>query len=91
MITDKAGFQPLPFTIIFAFFNFIGFDAGKRICPRSVRLLSQCDLLIDLAGVSFIDGREKFLPFNILTLAPAFFSKFRLLSSHRRWDRFVIR
>ena len=38
-------------------------------------MLSQCDLLIDLAGVSFIDGREKFLPFNILTLAPAFFLK----------------
>ena len=71
----KLVFSLLPFTIIFAFFNFIGFDAGKRICPRSVRLLSQCDLLIDLAGVSFIDGREKFLPFNILTLAPAFFLK----------------
>jgi colanic acid/amylovoran biosynthesis protein len=27
--------------------------------------------LIDLAGVSFIDGREKFLPFNILTILPA--------------------
>lgn len=27
-------------------------------------------VVVDLAGVSFIDGREKFLPFNVLTLFP---------------------
>ncbi len=27
--------------------------------------------LLDVAGVSFIDGRERFLPFNVLTLLPA--------------------
>jgi colanic acid/amylovoran biosynthesis protein len=39
--------------------------------PASVRDLARCDALVDLAGVSFIDGREKFLPFNILTILPA--------------------
>lgn len=39
--------------------------------PRSVRELAESAALIDLAGVSFIDGREKFLPFNILTILPA--------------------
>ncbi len=39
--------------------------------PRSVRELAHSAALIDLAGVSFIDGREKFLPFNILTILPA--------------------
>ncbi len=39
--------------------------------PRSIRALAGSDLLIDLAGVSFIDGREKFLPFNVLTIWPA--------------------
>ena len=39
--------------------------------PESVRELSGSAALIDLAGVSFIDGREKFLPFNILTILPA--------------------
>jgi len=39
--------------------------------PRSVRELGESAALVDLAGVSFIDGREKFLPFNILTILPA--------------------
>lgn len=39
--------------------------------PRSVRELAESAALVDLAGVSFIDGREKFLPFNILTILPA--------------------
>ncbi|MET0067232.1 MAG: polysaccharide pyruvyl transferase family protein [Candidatus Thiodiazotropha sp.] len=43
----------------------------KRLLPACVGALDASDVLIDLAGVSFIDGREKFLPFNILTLAPA--------------------
>jgi colanic acid/amylovoran biosynthesis protein len=45
--------------------------ALRRLLPASVRTLDESDVLLDLAGVSFIDGREKFLPFNILTLAPA--------------------
>ena len=42
-----------------------------RFFPRSVRDLAASTALVDLAGVSFIDGREKFLPFNILTILPA--------------------
>ena len=45
--------------------------ACPRFFPRSVRELAESAALIDLAGVSFIDGREKFLPFNILTILPA--------------------
>jgi polysaccharide pyruvyl transferase WcaK-like protein len=36
-----------------------------------VRELAESVALVDLAGVSFIDGRERFLPFNILTILPA--------------------
>ncbi|HSK47721.1 MAG TPA: Coenzyme F420 hydrogenase/dehydrogenase, beta subunit C-terminal domain, partial [Coriobacteriia bacterium] len=43
--------------------------------PRSVRDLASSSALVDLAGVSFIDGREKFLPFNILTILPAMLLK----------------
>ncbi len=43
--------------------------------PGSVRELAQSAALVDLAGVSFIDGREKFLPFNILTILPAMLLK----------------
>jgi colanic acid/amylovoran biosynthesis protein len=37
--------------------------------------LLSVDAVFDLAGVSFIDGREKFLPFNVLTLAPFLINK----------------
>ena len=42
---------------------------------RTTRLLSSCDLLVDVAGISFSDGREKYLPFNILTILPAMLLK----------------
>ncbi|OHE88786.1 MAG: hypothetical protein A3G75_07525, partial [Verrucomicrobia bacterium RIFCSPLOWO2_12_FULL_64_8] len=42
--------------------------------PRSslagIRKLLALDFVVDLAGVSFMDGREIFLPFNVLTLFP---------------------
>lgn len=47
------------------------FGRVPRIFPGSVRELATSVALVDLAGVSFIDGREKFLPFNILTILPA--------------------
>ncbi len=31
-----------------------------------IKAVSECDLFIDAGGVSFVDGREKFIPFNIL-------------------------
>jgi colanic acid/amylovoran biosynthesis protein len=37
---------------------------------QSIRSLLNLDAVFCLAGVSFIDGREKFLPFNVLTLFP---------------------
>lgn len=37
---------------------------------RESRLLKKCDILIDVAGISFSDGREIYLPFNVLTIWP---------------------
>lgn len=37
---------------------------------QKIQKLLNVNALFDLAGVAFIDGREKFLPFNVLTLAP---------------------
>ncbi len=31
-----------------------------------IKAVSECDLFLDAGGVSFVDGREKFIPFNIL-------------------------
>ena len=49
----------------------IGMRLPDRWLPRGVARLRQCRILLDIPGISFSDGREKFLPFNILTLYPA--------------------
>lgn len=45
----------------------------KRLQKKNGQGISQLldlDAVVDFAGVSFMDGREKFLPFNVLTLFP---------------------
>lgn len=37
---------------------------------KETRALKNCDILIDVAGISFSDGREVYLPFNVLTIWP---------------------
>lgn len=37
---------------------------------KETRALKRCDILIDVAGISFSDGRELYLPFNVLTILP---------------------
>jgi polysaccharide pyruvyl transferase WcaK-like protein len=61
-----------PFSIVFAFFKLPLLNKLQKLLPEALQALDQSDVLIDLAGVAFIDGREKFLPYNVLTLAPAF-------------------
>jgi polysaccharide pyruvyl transferase WcaK-like protein len=60
-----------PFSIVLWFFNLFQLKAVKNILPTSVKDLADSDVLIDLAGVSFMDGRTIFLPFNIMTIWPA--------------------
>jgi polysaccharide pyruvyl transferase WcaK-like protein len=64
-----------PFSILLALLKLLRLKPLYNILPKSIRAIDQSDVLIDLAGVSFIDGREKFLPYNILTLIPAFLLK----------------
>lgn len=42
-----------------------------RLLPKAVRALRDSDALLDIGGISFSDGRERFLPFNILLIWPA--------------------
>ena len=61
-----------PVSLLLGFWRFLGLRrVAERIMPGTVRALARSDALVDLAGVSFIDGREKFLPFNVLTILPA--------------------
>lgn len=60
-----------PFGLLLAVLKLFGLKSLGKFFPSSVAALAEADLLVDLAGVSYIDGREKFLPFNILTILPA--------------------
>lgn len=60
-----------PFSIIYRFSAVFGLRLIKRMLPKSVHALASSDMLICLAGVSFVEGRSKFLPFNIATILPA--------------------
>ena len=59
-----------PWCVLLGVLRLLGIPI-TRLGPPSVRALSGSDVLIDLAGVSFIAGREKFLPFNVLTILHA--------------------
>ena len=61
----------LPLALLFGLLRSLFGASALRFAPASIRGLAQSEALVDLAGVSFIDGREKFLPFNVLTLLPA--------------------
>ncbi|MES9837779.1 MAG: polysaccharide pyruvyl transferase family protein [Candidatus Thiodiazotropha sp.] len=61
----------LPCSLLLTLLKALHLKSLAKLVPESIRSLDGSDVLIDLAGVSFIDGREKFLPYNVLTLAPA--------------------
>lgn len=49
----------------------IGLKIPRSKFFRVARALSKSDVLLDIGGITFSDGREKYLPFNILTIWPA--------------------
>lgn len=80
LVTDPAVrvYSASPMSLVLVLFPWSVFLGLLRVLhlpyrwgPESVRALAGSDALVDLAGVSFIDGREKFLPYNVLTILPA--------------------
>lgn len=61
----------LPAAILYRLFDILGLKVLQSMLPSSVQALARSRLLICLAGVSFVDGRTKFIPFNIATILPA--------------------
>lgn len=59
------------FSLICGFFRLFRVRIPDRFLPESVRVLRECDVLLDISGIAFADGREKFLPFNIMVMLPA--------------------
>jgi len=61
----------IPCALLHRLFSLINANRLASVLPQSVKALARSDIMICLAGVSFVDGRAKFLPFNICTLLPA--------------------
>ncbi|MGY0634012.1 polysaccharide pyruvyl transferase family protein [Luteimonas sp. A478] len=61
----------LPWALLFGVLRRVFGHRILALAPVAIRALGNSTALVDLAGVAFIDGREKFLPFNTLTLLPA--------------------
>ncbi|HEC90900.1 MAG TPA: hypothetical protein ENI55_04460 [Alphaproteobacteria bacterium] len=49
----------------------LGLRWPDRLLPREMAALRGSAVLLDIAGISFSDGREIFLPFNVLSIWPA--------------------
>ena len=49
----------------------IGADIPKSEFFKISRALAESNALLDIGGITFSDGREKYLPFNILSIWPA--------------------
>ncbi len=49
----------------------IGAGIPKGDFFKIARALAESDALLDIGGITFSDGREKYLPFNILSIWPA--------------------
>jgi colanic acid/amylovoran biosynthesis protein len=63
--------QYFPFAVLDKVLSTFGISWPRGWMPRGPRELKESRALIDLFGVSYADGREKFLPFNVLCNWPA--------------------
>ena len=61
----------MPFSMLCYLAARVGLKIPDRCLPREVAALRHCRLLLDVFGISFADGRAKFLPFNVLSVVPA--------------------
>jgi coenzyme F420-reducing hydrogenase beta subunit/polysaccharide pyruvyl transferase WcaK-like protein len=64
-------FRIFPYAVLCWIFKKIGIRIPDNILPLPARELRNCGILLDIGGISFVDGRELYLPFNILTIWPA--------------------
>lgn len=55
-----------PLAVIAFLLRLSGLPLGPLRQIPTLRAIAECDLYLEAAGVSFVDGREKFLPLNVL-------------------------
>lgn len=60
-----------PFALLSWLLGLVRLKLPDTLLPKTARLLRSCNALLDISGISYADGREKFIPFNILNQWPA--------------------
>lgn len=60
-----------PFCLAHWCLSKVGVSLPQLLTPKVARVLRDLDVLVDLGGISFADGREVFLPFDVLCIWPA--------------------
>jgi polysaccharide pyruvyl transferase WcaK-like protein len=60
-----------PLSLVFSLLRYLHLKSIYSLLSAAVKDMANCEVLLDISGVSFMDGREKFLPFNIATILPA--------------------
>lgn len=46
---------------------------------RPIKVLSEADVLLDQGGITFVDGREKFLLYNVASILPSIMMKVKVI------------
>lgn len=49
----------------------LGLTKSRCVFSQEMKLIASADVWLDASGISFVDGREKFLIFNLLSILPA--------------------
>jgi len=55
---------------------------------KEIKIIQESDLVLDLSGISFSDGRELFLLYNIFSLFPFFILKKKIIKCSQAMGRF---
>ncbi len=64
-----------PFAFLEGVFNLFGIHLPDFLLTKEILNLRKARMLLDIGGITFSDGREVYLPFNIVTILPSMFLK----------------
>ena len=68
-----------PLATIYSILKFFNLPTSFLERNGDISTLLKSDLVIDMGGITFVDGREKYLPFNILCVLPPLLLKKKVM------------
>ena len=68
-----------PLAAIYSILRFFSLPTALLEKNDDISTLLKSDLVMDLGGITFVDGREKYLPFNIVCVLPPLLLKKRVM------------